>query len=236
MVVARTPCQRTRQVDYVADYAMADEVSTDRRVRIAVHALRLHKDAQSLFWSGSFRSALALAIISIEEVGKIIEDVLWAEEPKSTKGYHLKKQNNVNIILASQVCSKEIGKNISLPRSDEETAIECDDEIVRLLYDEADKPGTGAELGRYLFFKSKGTVDPGNIRRCATYRKWLSNGTLHRLKNTALYEDAKEEDTTGLPKIDHRMTEDVLRLSSYCIDMCDKLLGDTFRSSCSRID
>ena len=84
------------------------------------------------------------------------------------------------------------------------------------------------ELGRYLFFKSEGTVDPSNIRRCATYREWLSNGTLHCLKNTALYDDATEEDAAGFPKIDHRMTEDVLRLSSYCIDMCDKLLDHTF--------
>lgn len=194
------------------------------RSKIANNARRLLKDAEILFAADRYLSSTALSIICIEEVGKIIEDVLWGLESSDRKQWHIKKQKNVSLVISAQVCCHSIGENLELPRIDEETKIHIDDELAELLFpisDDSDEKLRGEKLGQYLFFKSGGKVDDEEIRDLSTYQEWLSSGKLHDMKNRSLYLD--QDDSKDVDISDQYAAESTLKIAKYCVEMCRKL-------------
>ncbi len=194
------------------------------RSKIADNARRLLKDAEILFAADRYLSSTALSVTCIEEVGKIIEDVVWGLEPSAKKQWHIKKQFNVSLVITAQVCSRVIGENLELPCSGEKTEIQLDDELAELLFPNSDgetDESRGKKLGQYLFFKTGGKVDENELREAATYEKWLRTGKLHVIKNRSLYVD--DEKSEGVEGSDEYVAKAALTIAKYCVDMCRKL-------------
>jgi AbiV family abortive infection protein len=194
------------------------------REEIAKNARRLLKDAEILFAADRYESAIGLAVIAIEEVGKIIVDVLSGTQAEMPKEWHKEKQRHVGLILTAQVCAVAIGEELVLPRTDDPTKIHLDDELAKLLYPQEgdDRAGLGRKLGQYLFFKSGGSVDGEVIRRRGQYQEWLVRGELHRVKNRALYADLGMQSGGELP-LGPELAEKVLEIAQYAVRMCRRL-------------
>ena len=189
----------------------------DIRSKIANNARRLLKDAELLHVAERYKSATAIAVIAIEEVGKIIHYVLWEDANRDGKEWHKKKQRNVGLLLSAQVFSRAIGKNVDLPKSLDQTQINIDDELSDILFPKGERPDdSGKKLGQLLFFKSGGAVNADEVRKLPDYEAMLIEGALHKLKNDCLYIDGTENKLD----VDAKISEDVIYIAKAAVEMC----------------
>jgi AbiV family abortive infection protein len=95
---------------------------------IIANAARLLKDAKLLLDHGRYASAFALAILALEEIGKVVLD-LWGRpeaSPKPSKrpSAHVRKQAAVSSLLLAESVTKEWGELVNREGPSSEALVE----------------------------------------------------------------------------------------------------------------
>jgi AbiV family abortive infection protein len=80
----------------------ADRHDKDKHARIVDNAERLLADSELLTDNGRYASASALAILGLEEIGKVILRLWGVPEPKGRRHDHLSKQQAVASLLLGE--------------------------------------------------------------------------------------------------------------------------------------
>lgn len=141
-----------------------------RRTAIVENAARLIHDAKFLSNNSRFASAFALAVLGVEEVGKVILDIWNASKPlkKSEKwrSFHIQKQAAVASLLLARTAIDEVGDtNVDGPISDELV-----ERVARALCESTE--------GRFSRLVSIGALD--KTKQCAIYYdEFFSSVDLH---------------------------------------------------------
>lgn len=78
------------------------EIDEDQHAPIVANAERLLADAKLLNENGGYASAYALAILALEEIGKVILRLWDVSEPKGRRHDHLSKQQAVASLLLGE--------------------------------------------------------------------------------------------------------------------------------------
>ena len=85
----------------------------DERTAVIANAARLLQDAKLLVDHTRFASAFALAVLGIEEIGKVILDIWGSAAPLSKpvvrRSAHIRKQAAVSSLLLASFAVKEFG-------------------------------------------------------------------------------------------------------------------------------
>ena len=88
-------------------------MANDANTLIIANSARLLGDAKLLADHGRFASAFALAVLGIEEIGKVILDIWGNVEPLSKpvvrRSAHVRKQAAVGSLLLASFAVKEFG-------------------------------------------------------------------------------------------------------------------------------
>lgn len=140
------------------------------RMRVMENAARLLADAKLLADNNRFASAFALAILGVEEIGKIILD-LWANEkvppkPTASNTSHLRKQAAVGALLLASFAVKEFGPLIGGSVPDDDLI----ERVAKSLYE--------SHEGRLFRHIQIGAVE--KTKHLAMYRdEWLTGASLH---------------------------------------------------------
>lgn len=131
---------------------------------IMANAARLLADAKILVDHARFASAFALAVLGVEEIGKVILDIWETAEPlpkpKIRKSSHLRKQSAVGSVLLASFALKEHSGIVEAPITDE--LIEG---VAKAFHDSLE--------GRFLHHVESGAVE--KTKHLAMYRdEWLT--------------------------------------------------------------
>jgi AbiV family abortive infection protein len=130
------------------------------RTKVVANAARLLGDAKFLSENGRFGSAFALAVLGLEEIGKVILDI-WAaagplQEGKLRRSSHLRKQLAVAALLLACKAVVAVGNDeIEGPISDELV-----ERVAKALHD--------SEEGRFNTHVGLGALD--KTKQLALYR------------------------------------------------------------------
>jgi AbiV family abortive infection protein len=145
-------------------------VVNDERTLIMTNAARLLGDAKLLADHNRFASAFALAVLGVEEIGKVIL-VIWGtgkslSKPKIRKSSHLRKQSAVGSVLLASFAVKEFSGIIKAPVVTDELV----EGVARAFHDSLE--------GRFLGHIATGAVE--KTKHLAMYRdEWLTSASLH---------------------------------------------------------
>jgi AbiV family abortive infection protein len=141
-----------------------DADSSDYR-RVAANAARLLLDAELLAENSRCASAFALAVLAMEEVGKLVL-TRWSKSAPLANGrrltFHIRKQTAVAHLLAAPMIIDEIRKN-NFKTSDGEAAVE---KLAKTIYESGE--------GRWM--------------------RHADLGVLERIKHLSLYSDLQFEE------------------------------------------
>jgi AbiV family abortive infection protein len=141
----------------------------DERTLIMANAARLLGDAKLLADHNRFASAFALAVLGVEEIGKVILDI-WETgkslpKPKIRKSSHLRKQSAVGSVLLASFAVKECSGIIEAPITDELV-----EGVARAFHDSLE--------GRFLGHIATGAFE--KTKHLAMYRdEWLTSASLN---------------------------------------------------------
>jgi AbiV family abortive infection protein len=142
----------------------------DRRTDVVANAARLLSDAKFLSDGGRFASAFALAVIALEEIGKVILDI-WDEavplqKHKAAQSAHLRKQAAVASLLLARTAVTEVGE------------ANIDDPIPDILVERVAKALFESRDGKFSREVLMGALD--KTKQVALYRDgWLDAAGLH---------------------------------------------------------
>lgn len=158
---------------------------TDGHTMIIANAARLLGDAKLLADHARFASAFALAVLGVEEIGKVILDIWGSVKPlsKSRRTAHIRKQAAVGSLLLASFAIKEFG--------DLETEGAITDELV----ERVSKAFQTSAEGRFLAHTQNGVLE--KTKHVGIYRDdWLSALSLHadqfeRSDVTSIFEKAR---------------------------------------------
>jgi AbiV family abortive infection protein len=153
----------------------------DRRTLIMENAARLLADAKLLVDHNRFASAFALAVLGVEEIGKVVLDIWETEKPltkpATRKSSHLRKQAAVGSVLLASFAIKEFGVIVEISIPDD-------------LVESVAKAFHGSIEGRLLRHIEIGAVE--RTKHLAMYRdEWLTEASLHA-------NQFEKSDVTGL--------------------------------------
>jgi AbiV family abortive infection protein len=153
----------------------------DRRTLIMENAARLLADAKLLVDHNRFASAFALAVLGVEEIGKVVLDIWETEKPltkpATRKSSHLRKQAAVGSVLLASFAMKEFGVIVEISIPDD-------------LVESVAKAFHGSIEGRLLRHIEIGAVE--RTKHLAMYRdEWLTEASLHA-------NQFEKSDVTGL--------------------------------------
>lgn len=143
---------------------------TDGHTPIIANAARLLGDAKLLAHHGRFASAFALAVLGVEEIGKVILDIWERVGPlsksKDRRTAHIRKQAAVGSLLLASFAVKEFGDIAAEgPISDE-------------LVERVSKAFQTSTEGRFLAHTQSGVLE--KTKHVGMYRDdWLSELSLH---------------------------------------------------------
>lgn len=166
---------------------MTELPATDEHTLVIANAARLLGDAKLLADHARFASAFALAVLGVEEIGKVILDIWGSVEPlskpKDRRTVHVRKQAAVGSLLLASFAVKEFGD------LDAESAIT--DELV----ERVSKTFQTSSEGRFLAHAQSGVLE--KTKHVGMYRDdWLSALSLHadqfnRSDVTSIFEKAR---------------------------------------------
>jgi AbiV family abortive infection protein len=144
-------------------------MAADRNTLIIENAARLLRDAKLLTDHIRFASAFALAVLGVEEIGKVILGIWTQFEPLSKpvvrRTSHLRKQAAVGSLLLASFAVKEFG--------DRETEAITDDFIK-----EVSEAFRVSPEGQFLAHVQRGVLE--KTKQVGIYRDgWLTAASLH---------------------------------------------------------
>jgi AbiV family abortive infection protein len=153
----------------------------DQRTLIMENAARLLADAKLLVDHNRFASAFALAVLGVEEIGKVVLDIWETEKPLTKparrKSSHLRKQAAVGSVLLGSFAIKEFGAIVGVSIPDD-------------LVESVAKAFHGSIEGRLLRHVEIGAVE--RTKHLAMYRdEWLTEASLRA-------NQFEKSDVTGL--------------------------------------
>jgi AbiV family abortive infection protein len=159
----------------------------DERTLIIANAARLLKDAKLLADNDRYASAFALALLGLEEIGKVILD-MWVEigpvpAAKKWGSAHIQKQAAVASILMAAVAIEAVG----------DASVE--EPIDQKLIDRVASAFHQSDDGKFMYLVSLGALD--KTKQAALYRdleflaKDISHDQFDRDDVTHLFERAK---------------------------------------------
>ncbi|MEE3044282.1 MAG: AbiV family abortive infection protein [Pseudomonadota bacterium] len=139
--------------------ASQKSIKTDRHSKIFKNATRLIADASFLNKNNRHASAFALALLGIEEVGKIILDIWYPNgnipKQKALRSFHIQKQYAVAALMLGKQASVFLA-NVPMPDRD---ASELKEQLAKLLYE-----GEEGQFSRHVL---DGILD--KTKHCAMY-------------------------------------------------------------------
>jgi len=141
-----------------------------QRTEIVANAARLIGDAKFLSDNLRFASAFALAVLGLEEIGKVILDIWSVSTPlkknKKWQSFHIQKQAAVASLLLAKIAIDEVG----------DSNIDC--QIPNELVERVAKALYESEEGRFRELVSIGALD--KTKQCAMYYdEFFSSVDLH---------------------------------------------------------
>ena len=140
----------------------------DERTAVIANAARLLKDAKLLFDHTRFASAFALAVLGVEEIGKVILDIWGTAAPLSKpvvrRSAHIRKQAAVSSLLLGSFSVREFGTVV-------------DDANEQLVQHVAEAFRLSPE-GRLMSQVQGGALD--KTKQLGLYRdNWITDASLH---------------------------------------------------------
>ena len=144
-------------------------MSYTNQTPIIANAARLLKDAKLLVDHERYASAFALAVLALEEIGKVLLE-LWGnpEAPPNRKqrlSAHIKKQAAVSSLLLAESVTNELGEEIASCPTDNALV----ERVARFMH--------GSESGRFHWLVRIGAVD--KTKQLGLYRDdWFETAGL----------------------------------------------------------
>lgn len=140
----------------------------NERTAVIANAARLLHDAKLLFDHTRFASAFALAVLGVEEIGKVILDTWGSAAPLSRpvarRSAHIRKQAAVSSLLLASVAIREF-------------SAEFDDANEELVHRVAEAFRQSGE-GQFMSNVHVGALD--KAKQIGLYRDdWLTDASLH---------------------------------------------------------
>lgn len=141
----------------------------NERTAVIANAARLLHDAKLLFEHTRFASAFALAVLGVEEIGKVILDIWGSAAPLSKlagrRSAHIRKQAAVSSLLLASVAVREFGGEVD--SANEEELVHRVAEAFRL-----------SREGQFMSNVHVGALD--KAKQIGLYRDdWLTDASLH---------------------------------------------------------
>jgi AbiV family abortive infection protein len=140
----------------------------DERSAVIANAARLLQDAKLLVDHTRFASAFALAVLGVEEIGKVILDIWESVAPLSKpvlrRSAHIRKQAAVSSLLLATFAVREFGTEMG----------DANEELVQRV---AEAFRLSRE-GQFMFHVQGGALD--KTKQLSLYRDgWLTDASLH---------------------------------------------------------
>lgn len=138
----------------------------NERTAVIANAARLLQDSKLLFDHTRFASAFALAVLGVEEIGKVILDI-WGSaaplsKPVARRSAHIRKQAAVSSLLLASVAVREFSAEV-----DNEELVHRVAEAFRL-----------SREGQFMSNVHVGALD--KAKQIGLYRDdWLTDASLH---------------------------------------------------------
>jgi AbiV family abortive infection protein len=144
--------------------SIGDPMDSANQTPIIANAARLLKDAKLLVNHERYASAFALAVLALEEIGKVVLHLWGNPEATSKLNKHpsapIKKQAAVSSLLLAESVAKELGAAITTGSASDELV----ERVARFMH--------GSESGRFHWLVRIGAMD--KTKQVALYRDdWL---------------------------------------------------------------
>jgi AbiV family abortive infection protein len=143
-------------------------MEANERTAVIANAARLLQDATLLVEHTRFASAFALALLGVEEIGKVILDI-WGStaplsKPVARRSAHIRKQAAVSSLLLGSFAVKECGTVVD----------DANEELVRRVADAFRL----SDEGRFMSHVHSGALE--KTKQLGLYRDdWLTDASLH---------------------------------------------------------
>lgn len=162
---------KTHRTDWLRVAGLPDvlrycSMDPNERTAVIANAARLLQDAKLLFDHTRFASAFALAVLGVEEIGKVILDI-WGSaaplsKPVARRSAHVRKQAAVSSLLLASVAVREFSAEV-----DNEELVHRVAEAFRLSHE-----------GQFMSNVHVGALD--KAKQIGLYRDdWLTDASLH---------------------------------------------------------
>lgn len=167
---------------------MTEHFDTDDRTLIIENVARLLRDAKLLADHSRFASAFALAVLAIEEIGKVVLEIWDSAEPlskpKGRRTAHIRKQAAIGSLLLASFAVREFGD------------LDADGDITDEIVDRVSGAFQSSYEGRFLSHIENGVLE--KTKHVGMYRDdWLTAMSLHaeqfeQSDVTAIFEKARQ--------------------------------------------
>jgi AbiV family abortive infection protein len=144
--------------------------NADKNTLVIANSARLLRDAKLLADHASFASAFALALLGVEEIGKVIlktwEDVKPLAKPKVRSSAHVRKQTAVASLLLASFALREFGDAVGGGLITDELI----EQVAKAFYE--------SQEGRFLSHAQKGVLE--RTKHIGLYwDDWVAEHSLH---------------------------------------------------------